>query len=144
MKKQLLLLFWHTSLVGGLSFEYIPTDTLRTYEYPYDGSGNNIQNEMYGLSNQPRVRIVPNRSGYFNNDGRTPRNEQTSGLPSARRVMEEIFRYDESEPSLPTFSASPRRMTPKVSGVRTDAGRFSGRSAALGCPHRAIDSNNGA
>lgn len=103
MKQQLLLLFWHTSLVGGLSFEYIPTDTLRTYEYPYDGSGNNIQNEMYGLSNQPRVRIVPNRSGYFNNDGRTPRNEQNSGLPSARRVMEEIFRYDESEPSLPTF-----------------------------------------
>jgi peroxidase len=71
------------------TFKGIPTSEHR---YTFDGTGNNEQDPARGSVGTPRVRLVPNGTGFFDALG-TPRNEENSGLPSARRLMEDLFRY---------------------------------------------------
>jgi peroxidase len=58
--------------------------------YAYDGLGNNLEQPAWGASNKPRARLLPSFAGFWR-DG-VPRDETNSGLPSARRVMEQVFR----------------------------------------------------
>mmetsp|Transcript_35416 Transcript_35416/g.85880 ORF Transcript_35416/g.85880 Transcript_35416/m.85880 type:complete len:1612 (-) Transcript_35416:38-4873(-) len=64
------------------------------HQYEYSGENNNPENPTtFGVAGSPRVRKMPPGQGaYFDNEKGTPLSEENSGLPSARRIMEELFR----------------------------------------------------
>ncbi|CAJ1957528.1 unnamed protein product [Cylindrotheca closterium] len=63
------------------------------HEYQYSGENNNPENPTFGIAGTPRVRQMPPGRGAFLDDaGNTPFSEENSDLPSARRIMEELFR----------------------------------------------------
>lgn len=66
--------------------------------YSYDGFGNNLQVIELGSINSPRIRNFPPGADYFEGSVGTPRDETNSDLPSARRVMEEVFRKTPPKP----------------------------------------------
>ena len=59
------------------------------HEYQYTGEGNNPENPTFGVASAPRIRNMPPGNGAFADLQGTPRSD---GLPSARRIMEELFR----------------------------------------------------
>lgn len=65
---------------------------IKTHKYEYDGSGNNINNPRWGTAGSPRIRRFPSEDGFKERPG-VPRSEFTDGLPSARQIMEELFRF---------------------------------------------------
>lgn len=62
------------------------------HEYEYSGTNNNPENPTFGVAKTPRVRNMPPGNGIYFNDDSTPLSEENSDLPSARRIMEELFR----------------------------------------------------
>jgi peroxidase len=58
--------------------------------YSIDGSNNNLLFPEWGKKETKRVRLMPNASGYFDNS-HIPADESNSQLPSARRIMEQVF-----------------------------------------------------
>lgn len=64
---------------------------IKTHKYEYNGYGNNEENPTWGSAFGTRVRMVPDVDGFLQRPG-VPRSEHTdAGLPSARRIMEELF-----------------------------------------------------
>ncbi|CAB9503323.1 Dual oxidase 1 [Seminavis robusta] len=59
-----------------------------SWYYSYDGRGNNLERPAWGAVHTTRVRILPNTT--------TTSIDQT--LPSARRIMEELFRQAPAKP----------------------------------------------
>jgi peroxidase len=58
--------------------------------YSIDGSNNNLVFPEWGKRGTKRVRLMPNASGYFDSS-HIPVDESNSQLPSARRIMEQVF-----------------------------------------------------
>eukprot|EP00980_Cylindrotheca_fusiformis_P016408 scaffold4891_cov140-Cylindrotheca_fusiformis.AAC.5 len=78
------------------TFKGIP---VTQHRYPFDGIGNNEYNPSRGAVQTPRVRLKPNgTTSYLDRKGDVPMDEENSGLPSARRVMEELFRFPVQQP----------------------------------------------
>lgn len=59
--------------------------------YSIDGSNNNLQFLDWGKRETARIRFLPNASGYYDAASGIPRDEENSQLPSARRIMEQVF-----------------------------------------------------
>mmetsp|Transcript_5710 Transcript_5710/g.13451 ORF Transcript_5710/g.13451 Transcript_5710/m.13451 type:complete len:1254 (+) Transcript_5710:47-3808(+) len=86
---QLLLLLIATVTTTQAELSNIP---IKTHKYEYDGSGNNPNNPAWGKAGSPRVRVMPSEDGFKERPG-LPRSEFTDDLPSARKIMEELFRF---------------------------------------------------
>lgn len=78
----------------AFAFKGIP---VTQHRYPFDGFGNNEQDPSRGAADTPRVRRVPSGAAFLDAQG-IPLNEENSGLPSARRVVEDLFRYPVAAP----------------------------------------------
>ena len=77
--------------ISNITLEDATNETFGDH-YSLNGRGNNLLHPEWGAVNTPRVRQVPqDGSAYFNEQG-DPRNESNSQLPSARRLMEVLFR----------------------------------------------------
>jgi len=80
-------------------FRQAQNNTLEEQEsmyYSIDGSKNNPDNPSWGQRKAPRVRYLPQASRYFdqiapNTGGGIPVDETNFNLPSARRIMEDLF-----------------------------------------------------
>eukprot|EP00964_Phaeocystis_antarctica_P035882 scaffold20513_cov62-Phaeocystis_antarctica.AAC.6 len=64
-------------------------------------------------------------------------------LLKIREVLSPLFKMV-IKPSLTTLSATNRFTSSRAAGIKSDAGRAEGMSAAVGMPHRPIDSKTGA
>ena len=67
--------------------------------YSSDGRGNNIQNPEWGSERTPRIRSAPNLNSYV--DGISQPRTEEHGLPSARRLLLELFQQVEPRPNNP-------------------------------------------
>lgn len=85
----LFALFYNLAPSEGSSPTSIEDSSLSEH-YSYDGVGNNLYHPEWGAAGSPRVRILPPLTGFYNDD--TPRDEDNADLPSARRIMEQVFR----------------------------------------------------
>ena len=65
--------------------------------YNLDGTNNNLHNPSWGSASTPRIRIAPPLNSYV--DGISQPRTEADGLPSARRVLMELFRVAEPHPN---------------------------------------------
>jgi len=65
--------------------------------YSQDGRDNNIQHPEWGESETPRIRYAPNITSF--KDGISQPRTEKDGLPSARRILLELFQRVEPKPN---------------------------------------------